>query len=280
MPRLYQNPEGLSPYTDPNANFVWMVLEAIELEYQTTYSRRGGGISRGAHSDTFKFLLPASVAETISHDWSEYESVASRLANKIQSAAKTGAEISAGGKAAVDLIKKLALGTFEGNKGKSKNASQRINRINEFAGSNIKSLLRDTGAAKIPQTRIDSPLVYTNSTRREWSYTFTLVSTRGVPEKEVVKPIKELMRYSSPEIQGGVGIGIKLPFVFRLSTSPGNLIVAENAALVSVQPSWMEPYKDGFPMRAEVTLTFKDMAPLYRSTLDTGGIVNVINPQL
>ena len=39
----------------------------------------------------------------------------------------------------------------------------------------------------------------------------------------------------------------------------------------------MEPYIKGLPSRCELTLQFKDMSPLFKETIERGGIINV-NP--
>ena len=268
MPVTYQNPKGLHPYSDPSNNYTWIIMEAIELEFQTVYTRRGGGISKGAHADTFKFLAPTTLMDNITHEWTEYESVATRLANKIQTATKIGSELSAGKRALQDTIKLLGAGGAKGTG---------VQSLSRLGTTIVNNMVNAVAGVRVPKTRVDSPLVYSNSARREWNFIFNLVAVNGNPGDEVVKPIKELMKYSSPQMQGGqVNIGIKLPFIFRIHTSPGGLIHSENAALTAVQPTWKEPYMDGLPMQAELTLVFKDLSPLYRSTIETGVQVNVI----
>jgi len=253
----YKSPESLHPYNNVDGNYLWIKIEAFELEYQTTYNKRGGGIARGRVVDTFQFLAPISWQESLNHEWGEYESVASRIANKIQTGAKALAEI----EALAGLEKTMGKDMFGKGKGIENRA---VGVINNF--------LKGAGTAKVPKTRIDSPLVYTNSPRREYNWTFNLVSTHGNPQKEVLDPVRRLFLLSSPDIKGeDAGIGIKLPNIFRLSTEPvTNILRVEDAALISVQPTWYEPYSRGIPTRCELTLTFKDMSPLYRRTIEQG----------
>ena len=88
--------------------------------------------------------------------------------------------------------------------------------------------------------------------------------------------IRELEKYSCPDIKNNSLTAIKLPWVFKVKSYPGNLIKINHAALESVQPTYQEPYMKGYPMRAELTLNFKDMSPLYKRTLEEGGVIKVL----
>ena len=49
----------------------------------------------------------------------------------------------------------------------------------------------------------------------------------------------------------------------------------EYAAITSIQPTWKEPYRFGIPIVCELTISFTDMSPLFKKTLETGSIINV-----
>jgi len=257
----YKSPNSLAPYSNVDSNYLWIKMSSHKLLYQTTFSKRGGEIFLGGTDDTFKFLAPITWMETLSHDWTEYDSVAARFANKLQEGAKTIDE---------GVAMKNALG--EGKTiGAAMFGSGAGNFQNRATGVISKTLQGSLGQAKVSKTRVDSPMVYTNSSRREWNWQFNLVSTRGKPMEDVVEPIKRLTWLSAPDTEGNLGIGIKLPYIFKLTTEPNIGLLNVITALTSVQPTWFEPYQNGVPTRAELTLSFKEMAPIYRSTLSDSG---------
>ena len=130
----------------------------------------------------------------------------------------------------------------------------------------------------IPKMKVDTPLVYANSKRRDWNFTFTLIAEDN-PKTDIIDPVQDLMKYSAPEALGknkSKGIDINLPYIFNLSTQPHDYIRSNYTALESVQPTWKGPYVKGYPSMVELQLTFKDLSPLFRSTIETGSIINVI----
>lgn len=250
----------------PHGNFkiegggtLWIHIRPIKLESQST-AGRGGSISLGSDPcPTFVFLAPESIAENISHSWEAYESVQSRLAEKVRSVAKMAGETKA--LAGAFSIENLT-NTF-----KSLRSSKGVTDIMR----NIHNSVPGTG---IPKMKVDTPLVYTNSKRRDWSFTFNLVS-EGSPKRDIIDVVQDLMKYSAPETTGS-SIDINLPYIFNLSTQPHDYIRSNYTALESVQPTWKGPYIDGYPSMCELQLTFKDLSPLFRNTIETGSIINVI----
>jgi len=239
-------------------NALWITMKAIELKYQTTLSK-GGGITRGKTGPTFKFLAPEVIQETIRNDWSPYEnSTVNSLANKAITASKTVRDVKTIGKNI-----KNTLGDSAKRKELGSGARSAFNEISNGL------------ATKVPTEKIDSPLTFTGSGRREWNFLFNLISQSN-PSLDVVEPVKDLMKYSSPEIRDW-NIGIELPWIFELKTHPNELIICQFAALTSVQPTWQQPYINGLPTRCELTLSFSDMSPLYRTTIKKGGIIRVVD---
>ena len=235
---------------------LWVQMRPMKLENQST-AGRGGSITIGGSGPTFKFLAPLDLAETVSHNWEAYESVQSRLAEKVRSVAKTVGEIEAIGKSfSVDNFKTLA-----SSKG-----------VNDFM-SNVVSVVK---GSVVPKMKVDTPLVYTSSNRRTWIFDFQLVSEgiiKEEPSKDIVDVVQDLMKYSSPKSVGS--ININLPYIFNLSTTPVDFIKANYAALTAVQPTYKGPYFNGYPSTCNLQLTFKDLSPLFRKTIETGSIINV-----
>lgn len=252
---LIQRPKKGFPHTGFK-DLMWIKIEALRLQSQST-GGRGGSIKIDRRGATFKFIAPEEIQETIQHEWEAYESMQSRLMEKYKAAIKIGEDIRGlkkiGGKKVLEGL------ASEGDIG---------NKISSAIGNIDLS-------TNIPKVKVDTPLVYTESTRREWNLDFRLASYTINTYDEVVMPVKELMKYSSPSF-GGSQINIEFPWIFRLSTEPGNLILAKHAALIAVQPTWKAPYRNGSPSSCDLTLTFKDLSPLFKETIEKGGIINVI----
>lgn len=122
--------------------------------------------------------------------------------------------------------------------------------------------------------KVDTPLVYNDSNRREVTFVVNL-GMYNDPYKDVMKPIELLREYSSPSLYGTTiwETKIKMPNVFKVVTTLGNgtvvpLINMRHAALTAVQPSYKGPYIYGYPSQCELTLTFKDMEPLSKRTFE------------
>ncbi len=92
----YQRPLSLSPWAmnagvEKVANStVWVIMTPSRITDQ--FSKGAGTIASVPLNTEFKFLAPLSLNENIVHHWEQYESVASRVAQKVRSAVKLGAE--------------------------------------------------------------------------------------------------------------------------------------------------------------------------------------------
>lgn len=235
---------------------LWVHIRPIKLEGQHT-AGRGGSITVGGSGPTFKFLAPLDLQEDITHTWEAYESVQSRLAEKVRSVAKTVGEIEAIGK------------SFNWNNAKSLASST---GINDFMGKTIAGLK----GSSVPKMKVDTPLVYTSSNRRKWTFTFNLIAegiNKNKPSIDIVDVVQDLMKYSSPESVGS--ISINLPYIFDLSTSPNSFIKSSYNALTAVQPTYKGPYINGYPSMCELQLSFTDLSPLFRKTIETGSLITV-----
>lgn len=243
IPETYQN----------RKDSLWINFIAREFRKQSGYGR-GGNIEIGPKLGSWKFLAPNEINETISHDWGEYESIGSRVADKI-------GKIGQGVKEGTQLIKGLS------------NVAKTTKESSE--GINAREVARRTVSAAtnidVPNYKIDTPIVYQNSKRRFYEFTFNLaVTDRGKGARtEVFEPIRELQKLTCAQQEGLVNI--KFPSIFKIYSSPSDIIKINFAAVTSVLPTWTGPYKDGYPMFCQVQISIEDIEPLYRKSFETGG---------
>ena len=265
---IVKRPHNTFPWSD-HANFnnyMWVQMKARKISDQNT-SGRGGTIAGGEEGATFIFLGPKSFGEQIGHEWSEYESMASRLANKVRDAAKLGGEIGSLLNANIDIGS--VTNVFKGASTNFASSAEALTRkaYNAVAGQNI------------PKIKIDTPLYYGGSTRRELTLEFDLIAESSDPrdiKRDVLDVVQDLMRYSSPGISERSSIDIEFPYYFEVKTLPDEGVKYTTAALIAVQPTYGEPWIGGYPSQCKLNLTFKDISPLFRKTITHGSIINVI----
>jgi len=253
----------------------------LKLENQNS-AGRGGSISIGGENrPTFAFLAPSTIQENINHTWEGFDSIQSRLMGKLVAGAKLKNEVSA--------LKNSLSNIVKGN-----NPS---NSVGPSIESSFDAAVRAAGkisGTDVPKFKVDTPLRYMDSGRREIVLEFILLSSaknvvvdepgargygkvRNSSITEVNNIVKDLMMYSAPAIKNSSTIEYEFPYIWRLETSPNNFLIYEFCALTSVQPTWNAPYIDGYPTHCNVTLTFKDLSPLFRSTIKFGSSINVID---
>lgn len=262
-----RRPYGITPWNTPQSeqNLTWIQMKAKKITDQST-SGRGGTIAGGQEGATFIFLGPKTIGENVGHSWTAYESIASRLANKVREAAKLGGEIGSLLNAKIDL--KSVTNVFKNSSSNFASSAESITRqaYNAVAGHNI------------PKIKIDTPMYYESSERRQLVLEFDLIAeSRSTVKKDVLDVVQDLMRYSAPGMSARSQIDIEFPYYFEIKTIPGEGIKYTTAALIAVQPTWGEPWIGGFPSHCKLTLTFKDISPLFRKTITHGSIINVIS---
>ena len=261
-------PGGLN-INDTNA-FTWLVVKAYKLESQKTLSRSSGAVVKGPLEYTFNFLLPEDFAENFSHSWEQARSPVQELAEKVVDLSRgydqTGQLLTGSVNALTSLSSSL--------EGREKGG--RVNPLKDVNAAMQVGLNLDT---KIPGYKVDTMLAYQGSANREWSFSFDL-GFKSNRQQEIFEPINTLKLITSPEIDGQMSaIGIKYPYIFSLETNPGSgLIKADNTALRGVVVNWFGPYKNGFPARAKLDLTFTEIEPLYRSNFVNGTSITYNNP--
>jgi hypothetical protein len=257
--QLYDNPPSeirIPGGFFPHAGFkdgLWINFQAKELnEFYT--AGRGGTLSLGQTKTTFQFLAPTEIVELHNHDWEEYSSIQSRLLELV-SKGKTFVEQ---GGAIADLA------IAEGRKFIQ----------NPTAGGALQSLynLGNEGKIPVPERKVDTPLRYKNSQRRQYQMEFTLAES-GDPG-EMATAVKLFEKFCAPNETTDV-VDIKFPHIFKVWTEPEGLILLEHAAVTSMQPTWMHPYIQGYPQRCNLTISITDMSPLFADTITEGTIINV-----
>lgn len=270
-PIIYQRPLSISPWAKnagikDGSGTVWISMKPSKINDQ--YSKGAGTIGRTELNTEFLFLAPLNLNENIVHHWEAYESVASRLAQKARSAIKLGNEVAAMGKVFSKMLDADNLKNVFSNNAINEGLS--VEKVATRAYNSIPG-------SKIPNIKIDTPLYYTNSERRQIVFEFQLFNEniRGTkPEDILVKPIQDLMKYSSPDLISD--IQIEFPYMWEVKTLPIPFINYTTCALIGVQPTWNSPYVNHIPASCNLQLTFMDLSPLYAGTIEYGSIINVI----
>lgn len=244
---MYQFPEsGAGIHWKKNENnYLWIILDTKKInEQQTKLVYLKGGTESASIGETFKFLAPMEISETINHSWEPYESIESRISQ---------------------MLAKEQKGYKEG--------AQVLQSITES-----KSLL-NTNIGAVDSVRIDSPLQYKNSMRREYTFTFELMANTS--KTSILNVVKKLESFSCPEFLGfdnnkGTSFAIEMPYVFSVRTEPSGIINMRNSVLLAVQPTYIGPFHNGKePTKCNLTLTFKEYEPLYRHIINDEVTINV-----
>jgi hypothetical protein len=272
----YQRPLSISPWAvqagveNADNSTVWISMKPRRIVDQ--FSKGAGTIATEKVNSEFKFLAPLSLNENVVHHWEQYESVASRLAQKVRSAVKLGAE----GAALMGIFNKRGdiADTFKNT------FSQKGGNVGTAIENAVVKTYNQVGGSRIPNIKIDTPLYYANSDRRQIVFEFLLFHENinpDNPEKVLIEPVQELMKYSSPDLQSD--IKIEFPYMWEIRTLPYEFIKYTTCALIGVQPTWNAPYigKKGLPSSVNLQLTFLDMSPLYAGTIENGSVINIIS---
>lgn len=264
---LVRRPYSLEPYSTGNwqNRATWVQMTPRKIVNQGTSGRGGNIQSGGERGATFIFLAPPTIAENIGHSWGAYDSIQSRIAEKAIGAAKIGRDFTSAATGAKNIFSSGQLG-------------------NVFKGSNYGTALEDlartaytsVGGQNVPKIKVDKPLVYQDSQRRVLVLEFQLIAEKD-PKKDILDVVQDLQKYSSAGINQRSGIDIEFPYYFEVITTPGEAIKYTTCALEAVQTTYNVPWINGFPSQCTLQLTFKDMSPLFRQTIQSGSIINVVN---
>jgi len=244
MAKTFRCP-NFGPYNDiTKFKGVWVHINSKELKYQTAFmgDNSGGLVIGEVDGDEFIFLAPEQIMETVNNSWEPWETISSRLAGK-------GVEFNQVANEATAIAK-----AFE--------SSWKDNLVGGY--KNLSSVSK-------AKYKVDTPLVYENTDRREWTMDFQLAADSVENSVEMMMAVQTLRDLSLPLRSGDLNLGIELPYVFDIKTkdSDGSLVKLFDidtslCALTSFQPTYMSPYCEiGYPMRVTLTLTFRELSPRY-----------------
>jgi hypothetical protein len=253
---LIQIPGSFFPHADFE-DALWITMTAKQISNLNTQGR-GGSIRLKSTGTRFKFLAPMEIVEVHNHSWEPYESFHSKMLEKIRGVHSGIEQWSTIGKniftetdSGGSIVKALQNGTIL---------------------SELERVAANATNYDVPKYKIDSPMVYQSSNRRQWDWNFTLCDSDPA---QVLAAIQQLQAYAAPSNVSE--LGIEFPYLFSLASEPEGLINCSFAAMTSIQPTFHGPFLNGAPSWVELTLSFQDMSPLFKETLETGGIVNVID---
>jgi len=258
---ILQNPRNIQ-----GNNLVWVIIQPHKITSQSVAARRGTAMETIPTGHQFKLLAPPSMMYTIGHTWGDYESMATRMLSKLSDIAKLKAEVG-GLKGGIPDLTDISGGL--GNL-----ATGNIKEAAEKAENSLRQLQRNISGVNVARAKVDFPLVYQNSDRRQITLEFKLVATSD-SKSDVYDIVHSLELYSCPDYTGS-DVEFSPPYIFDIRTTPGSIINIKRAALTSVQPTWEYPYdSQGYPMSCTLTLSFTDMSPLYRITIEEGGFPRI-----
>ena len=215
------NPYGFSQDT------LRIVIQPLTIQTQNSIIASEQSIVVSADKEEpLSFIAPSTFQEDIVHDWSPYDSIGTKIAQK-----------------GTDTIKSADAFTHTKD-----------------------TLLSNKGiGGSVVTKKLDTPLAYNDSNRRQFTFTFILMD-QGNTKLDVWQPVRDLQKWSCAEKKNLVDYD--LPKIFTVKSDPTGLLYIKYAALTSVQPTWYGPYREGFPSKCELSLSFRDLLPLYRSTFD------------
>lgn len=230
------------------------------------------GTQRGDYE--WWFVCPNEVIEDTTHTWEEYESMATRLAQKM-------ADIHHGWTQTKQMGGNIANIAMNDNSPRNR-GNWLESQAHHIVGTDLAGSLN---------YRVDSALMYKNSARRSITFSFQLAdffikgsdeSNTGYGSEIIYNAIRKLQELSCPEYTGDI-YKLNFPHIFEVYTTGQDayqtpMISMKTAALTAVQPTWKMPFTGGtfdtiYPSQVDLQLTFTDLKPLFRHNFNTGGIV-------
>jgi len=268
--------DGYYPSSLRQEGSVWFKINAFEID--TISTGRGMGVTRKTETpeETLFFLAPNEIQEAMTHTWEPYETIGMRVAEFLGKGYRFQAALGTDLVKKANVVLKNQINNTKGTVSAFVNATKTLLDGNILqGGEKIANKLSENAIA----TRIDAPLVYKNSERRRYDLIFNLFwagMSKVTPYNEVVKPVRILQRLSSPNKQSIGGVDseakIKHPYIFEINSTPNDYFHIENAALLSVQPTFRGPYKNGTPTSCELHLTFQEILPTWGNSYTEGSI--------
>ena len=249
---MIKNP-SVGPYVNWKYPATWVIMTPMKLNHQTT-GNRGGGFAITDREEEISLLAPLNMQENISHQWSEYQTMASRILSKVAGFDDLTANI-------------RALKGVAGGWDKILDTAKNARGVADTIRSSINAIGNAAQGVKIPHNKIDNPLVYETSPHRTITINFSLASQTEPIGKDIYDITFKFINYSSPDLKPN-DIEVDLPYIFSIRTDPSGIINYPVCALTSVQPDYKAPYVNGYPMTIDLTLTFEDLQPIFRTFLN------------
>jgi len=209
-------------------------IVAYQIQQQNLNPRDPNHIQKGGLLSRWSFIGFEDLQEAITHNWEPYDTMLGRASEKISTAKSDATEV-------VSMA-----GSISGIKGGQPG-------------------ILSAGNTEAAKYKVDTPLVYTGSQRRQITFSFVLQEYRDA-YVDVLEPIHEFRRLSCAGIEGQSVDKIDFPAIFSINSIPRPFIHINDAALTDVQVTWNSPHMAGVPKKAELTLTFTDIRPLYKSS--------------
>jgi hypothetical protein len=249
----------------------WITIDAIYFEKLLFDGRADlGESSIGRPQFRFNFRVPRDMIENLSHEWAPFETMASKASESAAKIAGIDAEL-------------RGLGASFGFDGVAKTTAEYLEKFETWAKGQPKAGDLIAAARKIlnsvthmqgymVNSRVDAPLAYKSSQRRQFEFMFYLVAIRD-RDLEIIEPVRLLQYLSSPskgladdKVDDRGNTAIKLPFLFRIRVS--KMLYIDLAALTVVQPTFKGPWVDGYPSYCELRLSFMEYKPLFDEVFD------------
>ena len=220
---------SIYPYHAPGAkNLMYLTIEPHEPK-DLSVAPRTTTLDTKPTGDIMHFAIIDQWEETLSHVWEKFDSITSSILKSVITVGK---------------------------------------QVSELTGA-IPGRNSSAYAAKV-----DEALVYQDSPRRSMTFKLNLAA-KSDPYDEVYEPVKKLQWYSCARMGGGL-VSIEWPHLFHIKVGEyggQELMEMKLAAMQNCDVVWKMPFvgqnKGGLlPCVAELTLTFIELAPLYKQTLE------------
>ena len=243
IPRNFPVGEGKADTNDT----VWFIIKVYKMDSQSASPRSNHYIKRNYINKSYKILAPADFQENITHKWEDYENIATRLGDLYRKAGKSTDQFMGVAKA-----------------------------LGQNGTSGITNILSNTSLESEARRKIDAPLIYNDSDRREYTLMFQFAD-QGDTWRDVMQVITELKEYSSPSIinenDDASAVNINFPYIFSVRTEPVPFININHAVITALQPQYYSPFRNGYPTKCDLSITFRDMEPTYRQSWNSKGLI-------
>lgn len=224
----YYQTYGSGTQKKPMKDILYMHVDVWEIDKQNLDARDPHNIIKGSWINDFNFFAPNEVFENIAHSWEEHDSMPGRITQKFSDVKKGAADIVSTGQV--------------------------------IAGNSTRA-----GSTDSAKYKMDTPLVWNGSQRREFSFPIVLLD-QDEPKK-ITEVVTLFKKYSSAKIdEPGTTAAIKFPYIFEVEV--GDLIYMDACALTGIQTTYGYPFIGGYPTKISMTLTFVDLKPLYERSFN------------